>query len=131
VNISSDMCLYALRPLLQRKGLKYLRIDAQGVVAADVEVALLVAQPLHLEQRRLFQTQFSSCAVRGCEHWSAAALNSVLAALPMHVNTLSLQKQLQQPQELAALGSVGIPDAIQTLTLEHINAFMRFGEHSL
>jgi hypothetical protein len=48
------MCLYALRPLLRRKGLKHLLIDAQGVTAADVEVALLVAQSLHLEQRRLF-----------------------------------------------------------------------------
>jgi hypothetical protein len=70
--------------------------------------------------------------VRGCEHWSVTALNSVLEALPMHVNALSLQQQLQQQQlqGLAVFGGVGIPDAIQTLTLEHINAFVHFGEHS-
>jgi hypothetical protein len=128
VSISSGMSVATMQSLLQRTTVRHVIFDAGYEQAPAMTAALAAALRARSAQRTVQYATLTSFTLNNFEKLGTRAVKQLIAALPVHVRSLSLV--LHQPSEYDGQEWLTVPSSVHTLAVKHMTQHMEFSEQS-
>jgi hypothetical protein len=128
VSISSGMAIATMQSLLQRTTVTHVTFDAGYEQAPAMTAALAAALRARSAQRTVQYATLTSFTLNNFEKLGTRAVKQLIAALLVHVGSLSLV--LHQPSKYDGQEWLTVPSSVHTLAVTHMTQHMEFSEQS-